>query len=174
MAKNQNIDDLISRLEEKEKESTIIYADEETEQVVIFELSGTLFAFPGKNISEILPYESITTLPGLPNQFLGFITLRGAVEAVLDPRKILNLQITEPGNSSRILISSNEEFTIGVWVDTVSDVADIPKSQIHPPIKTFDQVKAEFISGEFEYKDKHIVYLSIAKFFSALQASVNE
>ena len=49
MAKKQNIDDLISRLEEKEKESTIIYADEETEQVVIFELSGHIFAFPGKN-----------------------------------------------------------------------------------------------------------------------------
>ena len=174
MAKKQNLDDLISRLEEKEKESTIIYADEETEQVVIFELGGYKFAFPGISISEILPYESITTLPGLPIHFLGFITLRGAVEAVLDPRRILNLPVDEPGSNSRILVTSNEDYTIGIWVDTVLDVVDIPKSQIHPPLKTFDKVKAEFISGEFDYKGKQIVYLSIIKFFASLQETINE
>ncbi len=174
MAKKQNIDDLISRLEEKEKESTIIYADEETEQVVIFELSGHIFAFPGKNVSEILPYDSITTLPGLPHQFLGFITLRGSVEAVLDPRKILNLSIGETGTANRILISTNEEYTIGLWVDAVLDVADIPKSNMRPPLKTFDAIKAEFITGEFDYKDRHIVYLSISRFFASLQTAVNE
>lgn len=174
MAKKQNLDDLISRLEEKEKESTIIYADEETEQVVVFELAGYKFAFPGVNVSEILPYESITTLPGLPIHFLGLITLRGAVEAVLDPRRILNLPIDEPGLSSRILVTSNEDYTIGIWVDKVLDVLDIPKSQIHPPLKTFDKIKAEFMSGEFDYQGNQIVYLSIIKFFTALQETINE
>lgn len=168
MAKKQQLDDLISRLEEKEKESSIIYADEETEQVVVFSLYGFKFALPGKNISEILSYESITTIPGLPQFFVGLITLRGTVEAVIDPKKVLGLPHTEPTSVSRILIANSSDVVLGLLVDEVHDVLEIPISQIHPPLKTFDEIKLEFINGEFEYREKQVVYLSISKIFNKI------
>ncbi|MCA0445970.1 MAG: chemotaxis protein CheW [Bacteroidetes bacterium] len=168
MAKNQNLDDLISRLEEKEKEASIIYADEETEQVVIFELGGSLFAFPGKQVFEITTFESITTVPGLPSYFSGLITLRGAVEAVVNLKYLLHLPSDSPIYGTRIIFLKSEDHVLGGLADLVFDVMAIPKSNIHPPLQTLDEAKAEYVIGDFEYKGKQVALLSITRIFSKI------
>ncbi len=168
MSKQTNLDDLITRLEEKEKEASIIYADEETEQVVIFELDGALFAFPGRQVIEIVPFESLTTIPGLPPYFSGLITLRGTVEAVINLKFLLGLPAESAVYGSRILFLKYDEQILGGLADVVFDVVSIPKSGIHPPLETLDEKKAEYIIGEFDYRDKQVVLISGAKLFAKI------
>lgn len=168
MSKSQNLDDLISRLEEKEREASIIYADEETEQMVIFRLDDYLLAFPGRSVFEIATLDQITRIPGLPSFFSGLVTLRGTVEAVINLKKILNIPFDSPVYGTRILFLRHDDHILGALADYVQDVIAVPKSNLHAPLQTLDEHKAEFVVGEFEYREQQVAFLNAQKVFQKI------
>lgn len=163
--KNQRILEEAKKRREKKKNVDV---EEEKIKVVIFSLADKFCAFYGSDVKSILPYEEITYVPGCREFIMGIINVRGDIESVLNIHMFLDLPETEPASDSRLIIAAKENIRSAIFVDTVKDVIDIPKSAIKPPISTLGMAVREFVAGEFDYYGKNVTILDVGKIFGKI------
>ena len=109
---------------------------EQVDQYLTFVLGGEVFAIGILGIKEIIEYTHLTTVPMTPEYVRGVINLRGAVVPVLD----LLVRFGKPSSpvtkrTCNIIIEVEAgagRHDIGIVVDTVNAVLDIPASEIEP------------------------------------------
>ena len=127
-------------------------AVEEEAQYLTFMLGTEMFAIGILCIKEIIEYGNLTVVPMMPAFVRGVINLRGAVVPVVD----LSARFGRPNSAisrrSCVVIieaasADGQAQDIGLLVDTVSAVLEIPASQIEPPPSFGAKIRADFISG---------------------------
>src|SRR5580692_9581459 len=112
-------------------------AAEQTQQYLTFVLAGEVFAMGILAIKEIIEYSNLTEVPMMPDYVRGVINLRGAVVPVID----LSVRFGKPASpvTKRTciviieVVANGERHVLGVVVDTVNAVLDIPSAEIEPP-----------------------------------------
>jgi purine-binding chemotaxis protein CheW len=72
----------------------------------------------------------------MPDYIKGVINLRGKVIPVMDVRKRFKLQEREYDERTCIIVVEIDGTSVGLVVDTVNEVADIPEDQVEPPPKS--------------------------------------
>ena len=144
---------------------------EDEAQYLTFMLGGEMFAIGILGIKEIIEYGSLTVVPMMPNFVRGVINLRGAVVPVVDLSARFGRQnsaITR--RSCVIIIEANSEDgqpqDIGLLVDNVSAVLEIPASQIEPPPNFGARIRADFISGMAKVDGKFVIVLEVDRVLS--------
>jgi len=85
------------------------------------------------DVQEIRGWTTPTPVPNAPDRFRGVINLRGSVVPILDLRHLFGLPAPADDHLSVTVIVRVGDRVIGVAVDGVSDVLDIPPSDIAPP-----------------------------------------
>ncbi|HIP02876.1 MAG TPA: hypothetical protein EYH01_00625 [Campylobacterales bacterium] len=116
--------------ENKNSESNTLERDYENfDEVVIFKLEDEEFAMDIDDILEIVRYEGFTEVPVTKAYILGMINLRGEVVPVVSLMSKLGLKekTFEEGN---ILISEIDGSKVGFFVESVSDIINIPLNTI--------------------------------------------
>jgi purine-binding chemotaxis protein CheW len=78
----------------------------------------------------------------MPEYIKGVINLRGLVVPILDVRKRLHFDIISYNHRTCIIVVSIKEKLIGLIVDEVSEVVDIPENQISDP-PLMEHIKAD-------------------------------
>jgi purine-binding chemotaxis protein CheW len=147
---------------------------EASQQYLTFQLSGEMFALAILNVKEIIEYGNLTEIPMMPSFIRGVINLRGAVVPVIDLTVSFGGQRSEVGKRTCIVIvemrSGEEERAsqdIGIIVDAVSEVLEIPKENIEPPPSFGAKIRADFIAGMGKVADKFVIILNIDRVLSA-------
>ena len=158
------------RIRKRKDQERVIEIEEESRQVVVVTLSDQLYAFHGTSVMAIAFAEEITPIPGTPDHILGVVYFKGAVESVLDIKRVLDLGDTEAKKESRIIIAEAMGLRSGILVNTVEDVFDLPTSGILPPLTTMDQIKGEYVIGEADYKGRNMVILNLDRIFQRVLA----
>ena len=147
-----------------------VVADEGQSQYLTFLLAGELFAIPILNIKEIIEYGSLTSVPMMPSFIRGVINLRGSVVPVVDIALRFGRPVTGVTRRTCIVIieieSDGEKQDVGVVVDSVSEVLEIPNSEIEPPPTFGARVRADFIHGMGKIAGKFVVILAVDKVLS--------
>lgn len=151
----------------KEKEATVD-VEKEHLKLVIFTLRGGLYAFPGSDVKEILPFMDIFPVPGAPDFIPGVINNRGDIESVINLNKFLGLPDSDRTPVSRIVMASKNGVRSGILVDQVLDVVDLPLNSIEPPLSTLDYAIMELVTGELIYNDRTVVMLDVSRLFERL------
>lgn len=154
----------------------------EDAQYLTFQLGGEMFAIGILNIKEILEYGNLTTVPMMPAFIRGVINLRGAVVPVVDLSARFGRQMSEATRRSCIVIIEVEVDSgvqdIGLMVDAVSAVLEIPASEIEPAPSFGARIRADFISGMAKVDGKFVILLNVSKVLSvdemAMLADVTE
>ncbi|EKN47970.1 MULTISPECIES: chemotaxis protein CheW [Pseudomonas] len=146
-------------------------AVEEEAQYLTFMLGGEMFAIGILGIKEIIEYGSLTVVPMMPSFVRGVINLRGAVVPVVDLSARFGRQNSETTRRSCVIIieASTEDGQpqdIGLLVDTVSAVLEIPASQIEPPPNFGARIRADFISGMAKVEGKFVIVLEVERVLS--------
>lgn len=134
-------------------------------QYLTFMLSGEVFAIGILSIKEIIEYGNLTEVPRMPGFIRGVINLRGAVVPVID----LGVRFgKQPGNVSRrtciVIIEvqhEGEQQVVGVMVDAVNEVLDIPASEIEPPPSFGAKIRSDFIRGMGKVEGKFVIILDV-------------
>jgi purine-binding chemotaxis protein CheW len=107
----------------------------------------------------------------MPAFVRGVINLRGAVVPVVD----LSARFGRPNSAisrrSCVVIieaasADGQAQDIGLLVDTVSAVLDIPASQIEPPPSFGAKIRADFISGMAKVDGKFVIVLEVDRVLS--------
>jgi purine-binding chemotaxis protein CheW len=80
-------------------------------------------------VVEIITNTAVTYLPMVPNFIQGIINLRGQIIPILDIRVRMG---KEPGDSNLVVVLNIDGNQVGVAVDAVDQMIDIPDDSIHP------------------------------------------
>jgi purine-binding chemotaxis protein CheW len=139
--------------------------DEEQRQYLTFMLSGETYAIGIVRIKEIIQYGQLTEVPRMPAFIRGVINLRGAVVPVIDLSARFGKQPTEIGRRNCIIIIEvevgEETQSVGVMVDAVNAVLEIPNSEIEPAPTFGTNIRADFIGGMGKINGKFVIILNI-------------
>lgn len=150
----------------------------EQHQFLTFHLGNEMFAIGILSIREILEYGHITTVPMVPPFIRGVINLRGAVVPVIDLSVRFGRTACEVTKRSCIVIIelSGAEGAhgqqMGIVVDAVSEVLEIPESDIEPAPEFGAQIRIDFISGMGKVNGQFVVLLDVNKILSIDEIAV--
>lgn len=152
-------------------------ATEEDHQYLTFLLSGEMFAIAILNIKEIIEYGSLTEVPMMPSFIRGVINLRGSVVPVVDLSARFGRPKTEVSRRTCIVIievqgSDESKLDIGVMVDSVSEVLEIPRSEIEPPPAFGAKIRVDFIQGMGKVAGKFVIILNADRVLSVDELSM--
>jgi purine-binding chemotaxis protein CheW len=137
---------------------------EEQQQYLTFMLSGEAYAISILRIKEIIQYGQLSEVPRMPNFIRGVINLRGAVVPVIDLSSRFGKQPTAVGLRNCIIIEvamEAETQSVGVMVDAVNAVLEIPASEIEPTPNFSTHIRADFIAGMGKINGKFVIVLNI-------------
>ncbi|WP_028842028.1 chemotaxis protein CheW [Thermodesulfovibrio yellowstonii] len=129
-------------------------------QLVTFTLGGEEYAVNILKVQEINRMKEITRIPNAPYYVEGVINLRGKVIPVVSLRKMFGLP-EEDMAQQKIMIMDIQGVTIGLIVDTVSEVLRISANIVEPPPAMTYSVSSEFISGIAKLQDRLIILLDM-------------
>ena len=145
-------------------------ASESPSQYLTFSLGGEMFAVGILNVKKIIEYGHLTEIPMMPTFIRGVINLRGSVVPVIDLSARFGGKATEVSRRTCIVIvevtDEDMRHDIGIMVDAVSEVLDIPGSEIEPPPTFGAKIRADFIFGMGKIAGKFVIILNIGKVLS--------
>ena len=145
-------------------------------QYLTFLLSSEMFAINILNIKEIIEYGNLTEVPMMPGFIRGVINLRGSVVPVVDLSVRFGRNKTEVSRRTCIVIIEveGEEMRqdIGVMVDSVSEVLEIPLSEIEPAPAFGAKIRVDFIAGMGKVAGKFVIILNANKVLSVDELSM--
>ena len=143
----------------------------ETHQYLTFSLSGEMFAVGILNVKEIIEYGTLTEIPMMPPFIRGVINLRGRVVPVIDLTARFGGRRSEVGKRTCIVIveimAGTEARELGIIVDSVSEVLEIPMNEIEPPPSFGATIRADFIAGMGKVSGKFVIILKIDRALSS-------
>lgn len=145
--------------------------DKEESQYLTFLLGGEMFAIEILTIKEIIEFGNLTTVPMMPDFVRGVINVRGAVLPVIDLSSRFSRKPSEVTRRSCIVIiettaQGEDKQDVGVLVDSVSAVMEIPAAEIEPPPAFGARVRVDFISGMAKVNGKFVIVLNVDKVLS--------
>ena len=147
-----------------------VKVEEAPSQYLTFTLGGEMFAVGILNVKEIIEYGNLTEIPMMPTFIRGVINLRGSVVPVIDLAARFGGKASELGRRTCIVIvevaDGDLQHDIGIMVDAVSEVLDIPGSEIEPPPSFGAKIRADFIFGMGKVAGKFVIILNINKVLS--------
>lgn len=131
-------------------------------QLVVFTIGKEEFGVDISQVREIVRLVQITYLPKAPVFIEGVVNLRGQVLAVIDLAKRLGLDSQQRGENTRIIVVEVGENTVGMIVDSVSEVLRLSSDCVDEVPSLVDtEVPEHYIKGVGKLKDRLLVLLDL-------------
>ncbi len=132
-------------------------------QFLTFSLDDEVFAMDIRNVREIIQYGAMTKVPLMPAFVRGVMNLRGAVVPVIDLQARFGRPVAEVGKKTCVVIfdahRAGERVELGLMVDAVSEVIEIPADRIEPAPQFGASVRREFIAGMGRVGERFVILL---------------
>jgi purine-binding chemotaxis protein CheW len=135
-----------------------------------------MFAIGILAIREIIEYGYLTEVPMTPPFIRGVINLRGAVVPVIDLSIRFGRQPRETTRRTCVVIIEVEtekgHQEMGIVVDAVSEVLEIPAAEIEPPPEFGTRIRNDFIAGMGKVNGNFVVLLDVSRVLSMEEVAV--
>ncbi|GAB3192873.1 chemotaxis protein CheW [Hydrogenophaga aquatica] len=150
---------------------------EQQQQYLTFTLAEEMFAIGILSIREILEYGQLTEVPMTPPFIRGVINLRGAVVPVIDLAVRFGRQPRDVTKRTCIVIietgtGQGQTQQMGIVVDAVSEVLEIPPTEIEPPPAFGARIRIDFIKGMGKIAGRFVVILDVNRILSIDEVAV--
>ncbi len=146
--------------------------DSQKGKFLTFHLMNEDYGLEIRYVIEIIGILNITEVPDMPPSIKGVINLRGKVIPVMDVRLRFNLPEREYDDRTCIVVVDVDGATVGMVVDQVSEVVDIPESQIEPP-PTSGGVGSSYILGMGKIDDAVKILLNVKELLASSDADLD-
>ncbi len=133
-------------------------------QMVIFRLGNEDFGVNINEVREIIRIEQITKIPNTQDYVEGVINLRGGIVVVLNLAKKLDIPSSPVDKNTRIIVIEVDNNTVGMVVDSATEVLRISADQVQPaPSIVTQKINAELIEGVGIVGERLLILLDLAK-----------
>lgn len=144
-------------------------------QYLVFTLNSETFAIDILQIREIIEFGELTSVPMTPPTVRGVINLRGAVVPVIDLSARFGRGSARVGRRSCIVIvevdTESGTQTLGVMVDGVNEVLEIPAADIEPAPAFGARIRTDFIAGMARIDHRFVILLDVSRVLSVDEIS---
>jgi purine-binding chemotaxis protein CheW len=131
-------------------------------QLVVFKVGDEEFGVDINQVREIVRLVEITRLPKAPHFIEGVVNLRGQIVSVIDLAKRLDIPSGPRGENTRIIVIEIEHNTVGMIVDSVSEVLRLSARDIEDvPALIETEVPEHYIRGVGKLKERLLVLLDL-------------
>jgi len=145
-------------------------------QYLGFHVAEEEYAIGILRVREILEFDTVTRVPTTPPSIRGVINLRGRVVPVVDLAVKLGLPESPITKRTCVVVVEvdleGERTVMGVLADAVSQVLDLPPSEIEPPPAFGPRVRVDCLLGMGRAGKKFVLLLDIDKLLSTDELAV--
>ncbi|MCF6267162.1 MAG: chemotaxis protein CheW [Desulfuromusa sp.] len=121
--------------------------DTQKDKYLTFHLAGEDYGIEIQYVIEIIGIQNITDVPDMPTFIRGVINLRGKVIPIMDVRARFGIEARDYDDRTCIIVVNINSTEVGLVVDEVSEVADIPESNVEPAPRTHKNSEESYIQG---------------------------
>jgi len=138
----------------------------ETNQYVTFLIARETYGVEVLRVQEIIGMTGITHVPNSMEFMRGVINLRGTVVPVVDMRLRFGMEEKDYDNFTVILIVEVKGYMVGMIVDSVADVVDIPIKNIQDTPHFSANIRTDYIKGIGRIDEDLVIVLNVDKILS--------
>jgi purine-binding chemotaxis protein CheW len=120
-------------LAEMEEMEMLTEEDTQEGRFLTFSLGKESYGIEIRYVTEIIGIQLITEIPELPEYVKGIINLRGKIIPVMDVRLRFKKEQKDYTDRTCVIVVDIRDMSIGLIVDSVSEVMTIPKQDIVQP-----------------------------------------
>ena len=145
-----------------------------TNQYVVFTVGNEEYGIPILTVQEIISLPNLTRIPGIPKYIPGIINLRGNIIPLYILRSKFQLTLEELNNNTIVIIvqvGEKQRKTIGLIVDSVSDVASIIEEDLREKPDFNENIDVKFIDKIGQIGQRMIIIIDLDNFFSTVEMS---
>jgi purine-binding chemotaxis protein CheW len=135
-------------------------------QVVSFRLGSEEYGVDIAQVQEIIRLVEITHVPRAPRFMEGVINLRGQLIPIIDLRTRFGMSRVPATKSTRIVVTEIATKRVGMVVDSVSEVLNIPTDHVEEAPDMVAGAGTEYIAGVGKINDRLIIMLELAMVIS--------
>lgn len=132
-------------------------------QFLTFTLGDEEYGIDILKVQEIKGYSTVTRIPRAPSYVKGMMNLRGTIVPVIDLRNKFGLEPKECDQFTVIIVVLIRGRTLGMIVDTVSDVLNIARTDVQATPDFSTSIDTSFISGMGKSGEKLIILVEVEK-----------
>jgi len=121
--------------------------DTQKDKYLTFTVGKEDYGIEISHVTEIIGIQKITDVPDMPAYIKGVINLRGKVIPVMDVRLRFRMPEREYDDRTCTVVVNVNGTPVGLVVDTVKEVVDIPENQIELPPEVAESSTQRYIKG---------------------------
>lgn len=140
---------------------TFDVSSKSVKQYVIFAMGGLRFGVPVEQISQIVKFDKVYSLPNTPEYVLGVINLRGKVISLIHLANRLNMtKKADVDKNKQILFVDLGFETVGMLIDRVVTLGNISIDNITDNLDLISsRIDMEFLKGAAFLEDGDVIIL---------------
>lgn len=147
--------------------------DTQANKYLFFRIGNESYGIGIRFIIEIIELQHISEVPEMPPYVKGVINLRGKVIPIVDLRLRFGMEERAYDDRTCIVVTEINGVIIGLIVDTVEEVMEIPEDQIDPPPRFKTSAgKDRYIYGMGKVGDAVKIILDVEKVIQDQEALV--
>lgn len=131
----------------------------ETRRLMVFEVGAHVFACEMESVREVVPSPPATRLPGTPREVRGLINLRGTIVTVVDVGYKLSRSHFNRADGLVLLIDYEEKL-VGVGVDDVRDILDVPVDRISA-LGKLNEADSHVVTSVADIEGREVMVLDV-------------
>jgi purine-binding chemotaxis protein CheW len=122
-------------------------------------LGAEEYALPVEDVLEVVELGQLAAVPGAPSTVLGIRNLRGQILPVFDLARLFRVEAG--GERSRVVVAGGAGRRIGLAVDAVTDVAELPEPA--------EETESEFLRGAVLLEDALVGVVDMRRLLAAIE-----
>jgi len=132
--------------------------DTQRDKYLTFTLGDEVYGLDIRVVMEIIGILPIATVPEVPEYVRGIINLRGKIIPVVDMRLRFGQEFRPYTDRTCVIVIEAEDMLIGLIIDAVSEVRDIPENDVVPP-PAWQSARNRYIRGVGKLADNRVALL---------------
>ncbi|MBZ4201695.1 MAG: chemotaxis protein CheW [Methylovulum sp.] len=136
-------------------------------QYLSFTLGKEEYGVDILRVQEIRSWEPVSRIPNVPPYEKGVVNLRGSIVPIIDLRERFKLKSADYTLLTVVVVLQIGDIkktrTMGVVVDSVSDVITVDKAQIQSAPDFGTKISNEFINGLVSVNERMVMLLDVDK-----------
>jgi len=151
---------------------------DDTAQYLSFVLDSEEYGVDILRVQEIRSWEPVSRVPNVPSYEKGVVNLRGSIVPIIDLREKLRIRSAEYTPLTVVVVlqtsDGNKTRTMGVVVDSVSDVITVDKAKIQDAPDFGAKVSSEFIKGLVSINEQMLILMDVDKLLKLEELETSE
>jgi purine-binding chemotaxis protein CheW len=133
------------------------------DRYLTFRVGNEVYGLDIEYVIEIVGMQKITEVPDMPEFVKGVINLRGQVIPVIDVRSRFCMENRAYDDRTCVIVVNINENSIGLVVDMVNEVLDIPEENVSPPPKVTQGSSSRYLKGMGKVGDQVKILLDVQR-----------